>query len=135
MEAYKAILATLDDSKPEHDVVLTKVDADSIKLAFGDLGCGKELERTAGPGSSSANSAVAGGLISRLLTLRLTQFSGRDQDCLSFINMFDGLVDLRTDLMADQKFAYLLSCLLAEPRDSVKHLTSAMTPTQSRGIY
>ncbi|GBP92146.1 hypothetical protein EVAR_66637_1 [Eumeta japonica] len=66
MKECEPLLATLDDSKPEHEAVLAKVDpdflqifklADSIKLALVDLGCGKELERTAGPGRSSANSA------------------------------------------------------------------------------
>ncbi|GBP32898.1 hypothetical protein EVAR_81689_1 [Eumeta japonica] len=56
MEAYKTLLATLFDFKPEHEPVLTKVGAnflrifelaDSIKLAFDDLESRKESERTA----------------------------------------------------------------------------------------
>ncbi|GBP29940.1 hypothetical protein EVAR_18420_1 [Eumeta japonica] len=103
--------------------------ADSIKLAFNVLGCGKKSERTAGPGSSSVSSADAGGLISRLPTLSLTQFSGLDQDWLSFINMFDSLVDSQTDLTAGQKFAYLLFCLSEEPRSFVQHLNSVAIRT------
>ncbi|GBP82694.1 hypothetical protein EVAR_62113_1 [Eumeta japonica] len=85
VEAYEALLATLNDPKPKREALLTKVDADflriieladSIKLAFNHFGCGKESERTAGPSSSSVNSAVSEGLISCLPTLSLTQFSG-----------------------------------------------------------
>ncbi|GBP04115.1 hypothetical protein EVAR_68151_1 [Eumeta japonica] len=123
MDSYEALLATYDESKPEHEVVLTKVDADflqifeladSIELALDDLECGKESEGTAGLGSSSASSADAGSLISRLSRLSLTHFSGRGQDWLAFINMFDSLDNERTDLIAGEKFAYLLSCLSAE---------------------
>ncbi|GBP83419.1 hypothetical protein EVAR_62433_1 [Eumeta japonica] len=54
MEEYEAMLATLDDSKPEHEAVLDKVDADflrifeladSIQLAFKDIGCGIRLKK------------------------------------------------------------------------------------------
>ncbi|GBP00979.1 hypothetical protein EVAR_2275_1 [Eumeta japonica] len=81
MEAYEALLATLNDSKTGHKAVLAKVDADylkifeltnSIKQAFNDLRCGKESEHTAGCGSSSAYSDDARGSISRLPTLSLT---------------------------------------------------------------
>ncbi|GBP81479.1 hypothetical protein EVAR_86160_1 [Eumeta japonica] len=46
------------------------------------------------------------GLILRWPILSLIQFTGRD---------------LRTNLTADQKFGYLLSCLSAEPRGLVQH--------------
>ncbi|GBP76356.1 Acyl-CoA synthetase short-chain family member 3, mitochondrial [Eumeta japonica] len=92
--------------------------ADSIKLVFGDLGCGKKSECAARLNSSSASSTDAGSLISRLPTISLTQFSERDQNWLSSVNIFDSLVDSRTDLMTSQKFAYLLSCLSAEQRGS-----------------
>ncbi|GBP66868.1 hypothetical protein EVAR_18039_1 [Eumeta japonica] len=72
--------------------------ADSIQLIFDDLRCGKKSERTAGPGLSSASWSDAENLIPRLPILSLTQFRGPDQGWLPFINMFDSLVDSRTDL-------------------------------------
>ncbi|GBP11210.1 hypothetical protein EVAR_6031_1 [Eumeta japonica] len=80
-----ALLVTLDGSKPEHKVVPAKVNvdflrifelADSIKLALDDLGCRKKSKHKVECGLSSARSANAGGLIWRLPTLGLTQFSG-----------------------------------------------------------
>ncbi|GBP96229.1 hypothetical protein EVAR_69611_1 [Eumeta japonica] len=78
--------------------------------------CGKKWEHTAEPGSSSTSSADTGGLILHLPTLKLTHFRGRGQDWLSFIDIFDSLIDSRTDLTASPKIAYLLSCLRVEPR-------------------
>ncbi|GBP64302.1 hypothetical protein EVAR_88254_1 [Eumeta japonica] len=58
MKAYEALPSTLNDSKPEHEAILAKVDADflrifeladSINLTSDDLGYGKESKRTAGP--------------------------------------------------------------------------------------
>ncbi|GBP36943.1 hypothetical protein EVAR_23246_1 [Eumeta japonica] len=46
------------------------------QIGFEDLGYGKETERTAELGPSTASSAISGGLISRLPTLSLTHFSG-----------------------------------------------------------
>ncbi|GBP23363.1 hypothetical protein EVAR_22221_1 [Eumeta japonica] len=119
-----------DDSKLEHEAALTEADvdflrilelADSIKLAFDYLGCGKESERIAG---SSPSSADAGGLISHLPTSSLTHFSGRDQAWLSLINMLDGSVTSRADLTAGQRFAY---CCPASQRnrESVRRLADS----------
>ncbi|GBP21432.1 hypothetical protein EVAR_12033_1 [Eumeta japonica] len=77
-EACEALLTTLDDSKSDHEAVLTKVDADflrifeladCIKLAFDDSGCGKEWERAAEPGPSLASSAN-GGMISAVADIK-----------------------------------------------------------------
>ncbi|GBP24440.1 hypothetical protein EVAR_19316_1 [Eumeta japonica] len=94
MEAYEALLATLDDSKPEHEDVERNRDLQQARPA----------------------PLMRGGLISRLPILHLTEFSERAQDWLSFINMFVSLVNSRTDLPPGQKFACLLSCFSAEPR-------------------
>ncbi|GBP73168.1 hypothetical protein EVAR_59057_1 [Eumeta japonica] len=84
MEAYEALLVILNNCKSEHETMLTKVDAnflrifeltDSIKLAFDDLRCAKESESTSAPGPSLAISADAGGLISRSSALSLIHFS------------------------------------------------------------
>ncbi|GBP58572.1 hypothetical protein EVAR_40855_1 [Eumeta japonica] len=84
MEAYEALLANLDDSKPKHESILTKVDAnflqifelaDTNKLTLDDSECGKKSERRAALGPSSASSTGAGELISCLQTLNLTQLS------------------------------------------------------------
>ncbi|GBP28769.1 hypothetical protein EVAR_19811_1 [Eumeta japonica] len=144
MEAYEALLAISDDSKPEHEAVLVKMNvdflrifeiADSIKLAFDDLGCGKKSEHAVGHSSNSASSADAGGLISHLPTLSLTQISRLDQDWLLSINMFDSLVNSRTDLTAGQKFAYLLFCLSSEPKGLVQHLNIGDDSYPIAGIY
>ncbi|GBP17199.1 hypothetical protein EVAR_17317_1 [Eumeta japonica] len=71
----------------------------------------KGIKTYSGAGSDLGQLCRRGGLISLFPTLSLTQFSGRDQDWLSFINMFDSLVDSRVNLTAGLKFAYLLSCL------------------------
>ncbi|GBP58757.1 hypothetical protein EVAR_35536_1 [Eumeta japonica] len=82
MEEHEALLASLDDSKPEHETVLTKVNADfliilelsdSIKLSLCDLYAegnwnGFELDH---------------------LCRRPTQFSKRDQEWLSHIKMLN----------------------------------------------
>ncbi|GBP97671.1 hypothetical protein EVAR_100729_1 [Eumeta japonica] len=99
MLPYEELLMTLDKSKPEHEELQAKMDSDilrffelasSIKLAFDYLGFGKESKYTAGPGSNSASFVDA---VSRLPTLSLTQFSGRDQNWLSFMNTSDSLVN------------------------------------------
>ncbi|GBP39610.1 hypothetical protein EVAR_26693_1 [Eumeta japonica] len=106
-----ASLATLDDSKPEYETILAKEDADflrifeladSIRLDFNNLGYGKESKRTVEHSSNSASSADAGGLISPLPTLSLTQFSGLDQEWLLLIIMFNILVNSRTNLTMGQ---------------------------------
>ncbi|GBP41473.1 hypothetical protein EVAR_24391_1 [Eumeta japonica] len=55
---------------------------DTIKSIFDDLRCETEAENTMGSDPSSASSANARGLISRLPTWNLTHSEARDQDWL-----------------------------------------------------
>lgn len=61
-------------------------------------------------------------LISRLPVLRLPTFSGEMDQWVGFNNLFDSLVDSRSDLSPAQKLAYLMSCLNGEARGLVQHI-------------
>lgn len=61
-------------------------------------------------------------LLSHLPGLRLPSFDGDMDQWVGFNNLFDSLVDKRSDLSPAQKLAYLMSCLSGEPRGLVQHI-------------
>ncbi|CAK1588015.1 unnamed protein product [Parnassius mnemosyne] len=61
-------------------------------------------------------------LIGRLPTLDLPRFSGVLSEWLTFVGMFDSLVDVRRDLTPCQKLGYLLASLEGEALGIVGHL-------------
>lgn len=71
---------------------------------------------------SDAGRSESDGLLSRLPTLQLPSFAGAMDEWVGFINLFDSLVDARSDLSGAQKLAYLMSCLSGEARGLVQHL-------------
>ncbi|GBP17035.1 hypothetical protein EVAR_8108_1 [Eumeta japonica] len=97
--------------------------ADSIKLALADLECGMKAKRTAEPGSELGQLCKCRGLNFVLADVKPDLINGCGLDWLSFINIFDSLIISRTDLRANQEFAYLLFYLLAELRSLVQHLS------------
>ncbi|CAK1599138.1 unnamed protein product [Parnassius mnemosyne] len=61
-------------------------------------------------------------LLGRLPTLDLPKFSGVLSEWLTFVGLFDSLVDSRSDLTPSQKMVYLLASLEGEALGVVGHL-------------
>lgn len=119
------VQATRDRVVADYDQILNLGDAVSQRA--------REILKSRVPVQAKPETSVVTGpgLVSRLPTLELPHFDGRLDHWLGFINLFESLVDARSDLRPAQKLAYLLSVLEGEARALVQHLpvTDAAYPT------
>ncbi|XP_045783653.1 uncharacterized protein LOC123879803 [Maniola jurtina] len=129
--SYQRILELVDEGVPaEREIVLgARADYARALEAFDRLMSIKLEEAPANSSSSTVNArsevADLDALLSRLPALRLPSFAGEMDQWVGFNNLFDSLVDKRSDLSPAQKLAYLMSCLSGEPRGLVQHLKIA----------
>lgn len=126
MDAYALILEH-EDTGALSEVQMDSVHADVAQfqeLADALTQRARVLQRgPTGPKTSEAMDRPPLGVLGRLPTLNLPHFDGNLSQWVGFKNLFDSLVDGRSDLAPSQKLAYLLSTLEGEARDLIQHLT------------
>lgn len=124
--SYQRILEVVDESIPVERDIVTVARADYVRaLEAYDRLMAIKLEESPSTSSSTRTTpdrTDLDALLSRLPALRLPSFGGEMDQWVGFSNLFDSLVDRRTDLSPGQKLAYLMSCLSGEPRGLVQHL-------------
>lgn len=125
--SYQKILEIADTTISAEEEIVTSVRREYIRAleAFDKLMIVKlrdDRDSESSEPKPDIHKSDSDTLISRLPTLRLPTFSGEMDQWVGFNNLFDSLVDSRSDLSMSQKLAYLMSCLSGEARGLVQHI-------------
>lgn len=125
--SYQRLMEIVDVEQPREKAILDEVRRDYVrameahdKLMIVNLRFNKS--DTQSDDSKVELKQTTDGLISRLPALKLPSFAGNMSEWIGFNNLFDSLVDTRSDLAPAQKLAYLISCLTGEARGLVQHI-------------
>lgn len=129
--SYQRIIELADPENNSENQILEAARKEYVRAleAFDKLMYEKLKQRRSTSGSTDESEPRSDGhrfdseaLVSRLPTLQLPIFTGDLDQWVGFNNLFDSLVDNRTDLSPSQKLAYLMSCISGEARGLIQHI-------------